>query len=143
MLTISEPYKTILTDEIAFVRKKMDVESDIRKKVYYYSAVHAMIQRVLNIDRNFDRQLVFMFTVLSTSYTQMRARSDQIMAGDRLITPPENFFDKISIYLKQLEDKIRNNEDTYTVLEKIAVSTYLLEGNGYYLHQKDRIKLPE
>jgi len=143
MLSITEPYKTILADEIAFVCKKMDGESDIRKKVYYYSAVHAMIQRIFNIDPNFDRQLVFMFTVLFASYGQMRARTDQIIAGDTLIIPPENFFDKISIYLQQLENKIRNNEDTYIILEKIAVSANLLEGNGYYLHQKGWMNLPE
>ncbi len=133
----------MLVDEIAFVREKMDVESDIRKKVYYYSAVHAMVQRVLNIDPNFDRQLVFMFTVLFASYSQMRACADQIVAGDRMITPPENFFDRISTYLQELEGKVRNNEDTYIILEKIAVSAYLLDGNGYYLYQKGWMKLPE
>lgn len=143
MLNITEPYKTILVDEIAFVRKKMDEEPDTRKKVYYYSAVHAMIQRVLNMDHDFDRQLIFMFTVLSASYNQMRMRVDQIVAGDRLITPPENFFGKISIYLQQLEDKIRNSEDTYIILEKIAISSYLLDGNGHYLYQKGWMKLSE
>ena len=143
MLNISEPHKTILADEIAFAREKMDGESDTRKKVYYYSAVPAMIQRIFNIDHNFDQQLVFMFAVLSASYNQTKVFMDRIVAGDRLITPPENFFDKISIYLQELEDKIRNNEDTYIILEKIAVSAYLLDGNGYYLHQKGWMELPE
>ena len=143
MLNISEPHKTILADEIAFAREKMDVESDTRKKVYYYSAVPAMIQRIFNIDSTFDRQLIFMFMVLTASHNQMKAVMDRIVAGDRMITPPENFFDKISIYLQELEDKIRNNEDTYIILEKIAVSAYLLDGNGYYLHQKGWMELPE
>jgi len=143
MLNISEPHKTILADEIAFAREKMDVESDTRKKVYYYSAVPAMIQRIFNIDSTFDQQLIFMFMVLTASHNQMKAVMDRIVAGDRMITPPENFFDKISIYLQELEDKIRNNEDTYIILEKIAVSAYLLDGNGYYLHQKGWMELPE
>jgi len=143
MLSISEPHKTILADEIAFAREKMDVESDTRKKVYYYSAVPAMIQRIFNIDPTFDRQLIFMFTVLSASYNQTKVLMDRIMAGDRLVTPPENFFDRISTYLQELEGKVRNNEDTYIILEKIAVSAYLLDGNGYYLHQKGWMKLPE
>ena len=143
MLNISEPHKTILADEIAFAREKMDGESDTRKKVYYYSAVPAMIQRIFNIDSTFDRQLIFMFMVLTASHNQMKAVMDRIVAGDRMITPPENFFDKISIYLQELEDKIRNNEDTYIILEKIAVSAYFLDGNGYYLHQKGWMELPE
>ena len=142
-MSISEPHKTILADEIAFAREKMDAESDTRKKVYYYSAVPAMIQRIFNIDPNFDRQLIFMFTVLSASYNQTKVFMDRIMAGDHLITPPENFFDRISTYLQELEGKVRNNEDTYSILEKIAVSAYLLDGNGYYLHQKGWMELPE
>jgi len=143
MLSISEPHKTILADEIAFAREKMDAESDTRKKVYYYSAVPAMIQRIFNIDPNFDRQLIFMFTVLSASYNQTKVFMDRIMAGDHLVTPPENFFNRISTYLQELEGKVRNNEDTYIILEKIAVSAYLLDGNGYYLHQKGWMELPE
>ena len=143
MLSISEQYKTILADEIAFAREKMDGESDTRKKVYYYSAVPAMIQRLFNIDPNFDRQLVFMFTVLSASYNQTKVLMDRIWAGDRLIAPPEKFFDKLSIQLQQLEANIRNNEDVHLVLEKIAVSAYILDGNGYYLHQKGWMELPE
>ncbi len=102
-----------------------------------------MIQRIFNIDPNFDRQLIFMFTVLSASYNQTKVFMDRIMTGDHLVTPPENFFNRISTYLQELEGKVRNNEDTYIILEKIAVSAYLLDGNGYYLHQKGWMELPE
>jgi len=143
MLNISEPYKTILADELALVREKMNNEADPRKKIYYYSAAYAMAQRIFNIDSEIDQQLVFIHTVLSSSYATIKDRMNLIVAGDRLITLPEDFFDKISIYLQQLEEKIRTNEDTYTVLEKIAVLSYIAEGNGHYLVQKGRLGLPE
>lgn len=46
MKEISEPYKTILADELALIREKMDSELDPMKKVYYYSAAYAMVQRI-------------------------------------------------------------------------------------------------
>lgn len=143
MLNISETYKTILADELALVREKMNDEPDPRKKIYYFSAAYAMVQRIFNMDSEVDQQLVFIHTVLASSYITIKDRVNLIVAGDRLITLPEDFFDKISIYLQQLEEKIRTNEDTYTVLEKIAVLSYIAEGNGHYLVQKGRLGLPE
>lgn len=143
MIEISEPYKTILADEFALIREKMNSDPDPRKKIYYYSAAYAMVQRVFNLDPESGQQLVFIHTVLVSSYELIRDRVNNIVAGDRLITLPDDFFEKISIYLQELEDKIRNKEDTYTVLEKIAVLTYISGGNGHYLAQKGLLKLPE
>ena len=143
MLEISEPYKTILADELALIREKMNSDPDPRKKNFYYSAAYAMVQRVFNLDPKSDQQLVFIHTVLASSYNLIKDCVNNIVAGDRLITLPDDFFDKISIYLQELEEKIRNNEDTYTVLEKIAVLGYISSGNGYYLAQKGWLKLQE
>ena len=143
MIEISEQYKTILADELALIREKMNSDPDPRKKIYYYSAAYAMVQRVFNLDPESDQQLIFIHTVLVSSYELIRDRVNNIVAGDRLITLPDDFFEKISIYLQELEDKIRNKEDTYTVLEKIAVLTYISGGNGHYLAQKGLLKLPE
>lgn len=142
-MNIPKDYQTLLADEIAIVRKKMEDEADIRKKAYYYSAVYSMVQRIFNLYPNSDQQLIFMHIVLTYSYSQMRTLIDKIAIGDRLITIPDGFFDKISLYLQQLENKIRNNEDTYTILEKFAVLSYILEGNGHYLFQKNWLEIPE
>lgn len=143
MKEISEPYKTILADELALIRKKMNSELDPMKKVYYYSAAYAMVQRIFNLEPDSNHQLVLIHIVLSMSYNQIKERLNQIVLGNQLVTLPEDFFDKISLYLQQLEEKIRNNEDTYTILEKIAVLTYIADGNGYYLSQKGCLILPE
>jgi len=49
MIEISEPYKTILADELALIREKMNSDPDPRKKIYYYSAAYAMVLRVFNL----------------------------------------------------------------------------------------------
>ncbi len=143
MKEVSEPYKTILADELALIREKMNSELDPMKKVYYYSAAYAMVQRIFNLEPESNQQLIFIHFVLAMSYNQIKERVNQIVVGDQLVTLPEDFFDKISSYLQQLEGKIRNNEDTYTILEKIAVLTYIVGGNGHYLSEKGCLTLPE
>lgn len=141
MVNISEPYKTILTDEIKLVCGKIKEEPDLRRKLYYYSAIHSAVQRIFNLDPKFDPQLVFIYTVLFYSYTQMLQRVTHIITGDNVVTFPTDFFDRLTTYLDQLESNIRNNENPYTVLEKIIVLTYLTGGNGYYLYQTGKLKL--
>jgi transaldolase len=143
MKEVSEPYKTILADELALIREKMNSELDPMKKVYYYSAAYAMVQRIFNLEPESNQQLIFIHVVLAMSYNQIKERVNQIVVGDQLVTLPEDFFDKISSYLQQLEGKIRNNEDTYTILEKIAVLTYIADGNGHYLSEKGSLTLLE
>lgn len=141
MMSISEPYKTLLTDEIKIICEKIKEEPDPRKKLYYYSASYSAVQRVFNLDPKFDPQLVFIHNVLLFSYTQILERVTHIVAGDRLITLPDDFFDRLTACLKKLESNIRNNEDSYAVLQEIIVLTYVIGGNGYYLYQIGKLKL--
>lgn len=142
MVNMSEPYRTLLADEIKLICEKIKDEPDINTKLFYYSAIHSAVQRIFNLNDRFDPQLVFIHTALLFSYTQILQRMNHIVAGDRLITLPTDFFDKLINYLNQLESNIRNNEDHYTALENIIVLTYITGGNGYYLYQTGKLKLP-
>jgi hypothetical protein len=42
---------------------------------------------------------------------------------------------------KELALAIDNDENVYEVLQKIAVHSYILSGNGYYLYRKGTIKI--
>lgn len=142
MVDVSEPYKTLLTDEIKLICEKIKEDPDPRKKLYYYSAAHSAIQRIFNLDPKFDPQLIFIHSVLLFSYTQISQRLTHIISGDKVIAFPADFFDRLTTYLIQLESTIRNNEDSYAVLEKIIVLTYIINGNGYYMYQVGKLKLP-
>jgi hypothetical protein len=61
--------------------------------------------------------------------------------GDRLVTLPEDFFDRLTACLEQIELNIRNSEDSYIVLQEINVLTYVTGGNGNYLYQIGKLKL--
>lgn len=133
-MEIPEPYKNILLNEIALVRQKIIGESDVSKKIYYYSAIYGMTRRIVNL--NFDPQLQFIDFIFYTTHQMMSSRLNIIRSGDLTIPFQASFFDDLVYCIEQLEEKIRNNEDTYTVLEKIINLASLLDGNGYYLSQK-------
>lgn len=133
-MEISEPYKNVLLDEIAFARRKITEEPNFDSKIYYYSAIFGMTRRILNF--NFDPQLQFMDFILTLTYQYMLKRLNAIKVGDTTIPLHASFFDDLVYCLEQLEEKIRNNEDTYPILQKIVNLASLTEGNGYYLSQK-------
>lgn len=133
-MNISSKYRTILADEINYCRAKINSEKDLRKKVYYYSSAYGMTRRIFNFE--FDPQLQFIDFVLNTSYQAISGRIALIMSGDNTIMVTDDFFSKLCNCLELLEEKIRKNEDTYDVLEKIVNLIFTIDGNGYYLMQK-------
>lgn len=134
IVNISSKYRTILADEINYCRAKINAESDLRKKAYYYSSAYGMTRRIFNLE--FDPQLQFIDFILNSSYQAIFSRIATLMSGDNTIPITDEFFNGLSNCLELLEERIRNNEDTYDVLEKIVNLISTIDGNGYYLMQK-------
>jgi len=129
-----------LVDEIRFIVGKIRTEPDIRKKVYYFSAVYAQMLRILNI--SFDPQLLFAHNVMSNSYQTMRVRADTIVLGrDTTINFPDRFFERLCSLLEDLANVIEKNQDIHLILQDISCLSYITTGNGYYLFQKEILKV--
>jgi uncharacterized phosphosugar-binding protein len=45
-MKISQELKKTLVDELRLVAKKVADEIDVRKKIYFFSAAHAMVYRI-------------------------------------------------------------------------------------------------
>ena len=133
-MKISDKHKEMLINEIEFGRNKMFEEQDLGKKLFYYSGIYSMISRIFSL--NYNPHLQLMHFILSTTYAAINSRYTQVLTGKSRVTIPEDFFDNLILLLEKLADKIRNDEDTYDILEKIVNLTYLTTGNGYYLSQK-------
>lgn len=133
-MIISENYRNILAEEIRVARTKMAEEIDSRKKVYYYSAIYGIARRVYNLD--FDPHIQFMDFVFNATYNIILGRINTIISGDNTIPISDDFFVRLGNCLQILEERIRNNEDGYDILEKIVSLVSMIEGNGYYLVQK-------
>ena len=126
--------KDLLLNEIDIVRKKMNQEKDPRRKIYYYSGLFAIMERIYNIE--YDPQLVIMHLVFNSSYNAINTRITLMLSGDVTVQLPDDFFDNLDKLLEQIYEKINNEEDTYSILEKIACLAYSTSGNGYYQIQK-------
>jgi hypothetical protein len=124
-----------LVNEIGFVVEGIRTQTDLRKKVYYFSGVYAEMFRLLNI--SYDPQLLFAHNILSSAYQSMRALSDTIELGrDTTIVFPDNFFERLCALLEQMANQIENNQETYNTLQAISCLSYINTGNGYYLFLK-------
>jgi DNA replication initiation complex subunit (GINS family) len=65
-----------------------------------------------------------------------------IERGDeKVIQIPDDFFDKLASLTEELAIAIDGDNDVYEILQKIAIRSYSLTGNGYYLYQKGIIKV--
>ena len=124
----------MLANEINYCRAKINEESDLRKKAFYYSSAYGMTRRIFNLE--FDPQLQFIDFILNSSYQAISVRIASIMSGDNTIPITDEFFNGLTNCLELLEERIKNNEDTYDVLEKIVNLISTIDGNGYYLVQK-------
>ncbi|MDO9098771.1 MAG: hypothetical protein Q7U60_11710 [Candidatus Methanoperedens sp.] len=133
-MRISPNYRDILADEIRFCRTKIDIENDPRKKVYYYSGLYGITRRIYNLE--FDPQVQFIDFVFNATYNTMLTRIAAFNAGDTTIPITNDFFVKLNNCLERLEGRIRANEDTYDILEKLINLTSTIDGNGYYLVEK-------
>lgn len=132
--------KRRLVEEFKFIERKMREEKDVRRKLYYFSATYGEVFRILNMA--YDPQLVFMHFVLNGAYATMDGLLTRIEQGvERVIRFPENYFEKLVEMVGKLTELIENDKDTYEILQKIAVLTYTITGNGYYLYQKGVLKI--
>jgi hypothetical protein len=133
-MRLSPENKNLLLNEIDIVRKKMKQENDPRRKMFYYSGLFNIMERIYNIEYN--PHLVIMQIVFNVSFTALNTRIMLRLSGDVTVQVPEDLFDSLDKLLEQIYEKIDTEEDTYSVLEKLACLAYSLSGNGYYQIEK-------
>lgn len=134
-MNLSDNMRKLLTEEIDFIVKRMKESKDPARKLYFFSAVHGMAFRIMNIE--FDPELAFIQYVINAAYNTINGRLGMISAGQgRGIGIPEKLFDSLEIALEEMLAKIERGETTYPVLERISNLAYSTTGNGYYLYLK-------
>lgn len=134
-MRLSDNYKNLILSEIDFAVKKMNKSSEPLEKLFYFSAIHGVFQRIYNIE--YDPTLVFIYFILHTTHEAFNNRL-QAKAG---IPLSEEQINKLSDIAKELGGKIKNNEEVSVTLQKFVVLQYSTSGNGYYLMQKGMLKI--
>jgi hypothetical protein len=135
-LKISKENKKKLIEEIRFVIEKMKKEQDDKAKLYYFSAVYGIMQRIFNMEYSPD--LIFVHFVISSTHNNINMR---LINPDAVIKVPEDLLEKLMAATEELCVAIEKNHSLYEVLMKFTLLGYVTIGNGYYLYQKGLLKI--
>lgn len=138
-MDIPSEYRRIIVDEFKYAVKLMRENEHPELKLYYFSSTHGALSRIFNL--HCDTQLVFMHFILNNANANINARLNAIKGGDIIVQFPDGYFEKLAECVETLASQIEKDENTYKILEKIAVLTFLTTGNGYYLFQKGMLKI--
>jgi len=141
-MNLSKGKKTIIIDEFNKIHSLMKDTTDISEKIFYFSAGHAMVSRVFNIE--FDPLLILMHSVLQTTHSYINSFMSSISNKQNMFfSIPKNYFDILENTLKGLTQSIENDDGDkiYRDLQKLSTLGYIATGNGNYLYKKGLIKL--
>lgn len=136
-LILSNENKKIITQEFAKVYNLMSNTNNINEKLFYFSAAHGMVSRVLNIQ--YDPTLILIHSVLLSTYSNINSFLNNI------INPKNTFYRFPGTYFKMIEDRLKelataieeNNENNvYEILKNYSALGYIATGNGNYLYIK-------
>lgn len=135
-MKIKEENKQSIISELEFSIQKMKEEQNPKTKLYFFSAVYGILQRIFNID--YDPDLVFAHFVINQVYNNIAAAH---MNPDPIIKLPEDLFERLTVVTGDFLEAIKKDENLYEVLKKYSLIGYVALGNGYYLYQKGLLKI--
>lgn len=130
-----------LVKEIRFAIEGMRKSTKLTDKIYYFSAVYGVLDRVYNFE--FDSELIFIYQVVRQVFDTINAKLSVSTQREGALgtTLPNNLFDKLCISLDELAEKIEKDQNTHLVLQNISNIGYSTTGNGSYLYLKGVLKI--
>ena len=136
---ITEQNKKALVKEIEEVSKMMAGTEIPIQKLYYFSAIFGIANRILNVQ--YDSELGLIHMVLKTAHSAINAALPTIGPNQSIPDFPPRFFENLDQTVIDLGKAITSNNSVYPTLEKISDLTYSTTGNGYYLFLKGALKI--
>jgi len=138
-MQLTKSSKLALVNEIRTAVDYMSKANIAQEKMYFFSAVFGIANRVMNLE--FDPELGFIHHVTNSAYTTINANLLMVAQGQSVRTVPPQLFEKMQEALQDLATRIEKGEPTYPVLERISNLAYSTSGNGYYLFLKGDLKI--
>jgi hypothetical protein len=139
-MNLSPEMKKRFIDEIKFVLKNMRNTNITAQKLYFFSAIHAMAQRILNLE--YEPELVFIFEVFQLTYNMLNTRLAALSSGQETgIHMADDLFTKIEDEMEKMVNLVEKDEKSYLVLQRLSNIAYSTTGNGYYLYLKGMLKI--
>ena len=135
----SEKYKDIIVQELEFVINKINQSPIKEEKLYYFSAVQGVLNRILNLE--YTEQLLSAFYITNETLKMFHQRLAAYNAGDKSFNLTDEQMLRLSQITVEFLETIRNDEKIEEVLKKYVVLLYSTTGNGYYLMEKGVLKI--
>ncbi len=108
----------------------MKEESDPLKKLFYYSAVKGVLER---LQRNhYDKELLISVPITEISYVIINDRINHIKSGDSTIPFTDEMLNKLIEGVFELKQAIENDQATYPAIEKLMDVAYSSSGPGFF-----------
>ena len=134
MLTTNKEHKALIIKELEFILGRMDQARNPDEKIYFFSAVQALFNRILNLE--YTENLLMAFYATNDAYLSFQQRLSANKQGDIAAILTEDQLTKLSEVTKEFLKQVVDDGDIDSVLRKYFVLGYSATGNGYYLMQK-------
>jgi hypothetical protein len=140
-MDLSQPLKDYISEEFQIVTVNIKATpDDLSNMLYNFSACHAALNRVLNIETNDD--LILLHAVFNGCYGLLVNRvSLMSQNAERPVQIPRGFPDKLATIIGEFASRFRENRDVSDLLLALTKLCYITTGNGYFLYQTGRIKI--
>lgn len=132
-MRIPDDLKKRMLDDFDFSIQKIQEEENIRKKLYYFSAIYGVVERIMRL--HLEPQLVLVHAVLNLTYNSLMGLVQSRERGDIARELPPNLTETLVEYLTKLRNELAEDKDTYKTLQKIILLGYSATGPGYYTTQ--------
>lgn len=134
MLPLPEDLQDKLAKECRFAADKLRTVQDPIGRLFYFSAMHSEISRILNW--HWDQDLALLHTVLQTLHGNLNARVGLPSTAGLYNHLPE-IADNLATYIDGRKD---NTKEFHTILKRIASVNYAATPHGHYITEKGLIK---
>ena len=139
-MTMSDGYRALLLKEFDHVVEKLAGEGRPDEKMYYFSALHGAVNRILNFECSAD--LVYLHHILNSTFTAFNGRVQAMLQGMEAAVKLDNaIFGKLVDATRELAEVIRIDGDPSTVYRQLINLAYATTGNGYYLFEKGSLRI--
>ncbi len=134
-MNLSKNMKSLLVEELKFVLKNMKSTAIPVEKLYFFSAIYAVVNRIFNIE--FHSELVFIHNVVQATYQQISTTLAVASQEHKsTVGMPDGLFNGIECVVEEMITKISKNQNIYPALQKMSDLAYSTTGNGRYLYLK-------
>ncbi len=137
---LREELRQRLVKEYRYAVTKMQQESQLAKKLFYFSVLFGEAQRTLNWE--WDTDIILIYTITQHAYTQLNATMQTPALLTTLPVDWTTVFDNLTKVASDLANYLENAKNTsnkdelFQILGRFSEISYAISGNGSYLYGK-------